>query len=90
MDLLTEAEAALIAKVHPRTIRRRIDDGTLKACNYGTGGKKLYRINPADLGDVQPNAVPAPPERRPRRQRRQRELVTSGPAWPPPVGWVPH
>lgn len=82
MSLLTEAEAAAIAQVHPRTIRRLIERGHLPASNFGLGAKKLYRIKAEDLGSVQSVQPPAPPQR---RQRRQRQLVTSGPAWPPPA-----
>lgn len=67
MELLTEHEAAALAKVHPRTIRRLIDKGILPAVNYGMGSKKIYRINAADLGTVQPVAKPAGPQRRQRR-----------------------
>lgn len=79
MELLTEHEAAALAKVHPRTIRRLIDRGILPAVNYGMGSKKIYRINAADLGTVQPVAKPAGPQR---RQRRVTPAVSVAP-WPP-------
>jgi len=48
VELLTEKEAAIIAKVHPRTIRRLISGGKLPALNFGNGGRrKVYRIDPA-------------------------------------------
>lgn len=78
-DLLTEAEAATIAKVHPRTIRRLIEKGKLPAANYGLGRIRKYRINPADLFTVQP----VQPIIRERRIRREKRADTAGKAWPP-------
>lgn len=83
MELLTEHEAAALAKVHPRTIRRLIDRGMLAAINFGMGSKKIYRIKPEDLGSVQPVAKPAGPQRRQRRQ-----LVSTFAREPAP--YVPH
>jgi len=80
MELLTEAEAAAVAKVHPRTIRRLIETGKLAAINFGMGSKKIYRIKPEDLGSVQPVEKPAGPQR---RQRRERIIAPRAPAWPP-------
>jgi excisionase family DNA binding protein len=77
--LVTEEEAAAIAKVHPRTIRRLIDKGKLPAVNYGLGSKKIYRVKPEDLGMVQPVALPPPPQR---RQRRATPQLSAAP-WPP-------
>lgn len=78
MNLLTENEAAAIAKVHPRTIRRLIERGKLPASNFGMGSKKIYRINADDLGSVQPCVAVAP-------QRRQRRAVAAASVapWPP-------
>lgn len=52
MELLTEVEAAAIAKVSKWTIRRMVQRGRLKAANYGTAKKACYRIHPDDLRDV--------------------------------------
>lgn len=80
--LLTEDEAAAMAKVHPRTIRRLIEKGLLPAANYGLGRKKLYRIAPSALASVQAAKPPAPVE--PRRKRRAVAVATTpGRAWPP-------
>lgn len=84
VKLLTEEQAASVAGVHPRTIRRLIDKGLLPASNYGLGRKKLYRIDPAALTNVQPAQPPAPRER---RRRRVRVEATAGLVWPPPKGW---
>jgi hypothetical protein len=85
-ELLTEEEAAAVAKVHPRTIRRRIDAGELPASNYGSGAKKIYRIKPGDLAVVQLSEPPPGPERR----RRRYVPATSAAPWPPPaVGQQP-
>jgi len=79
--LLTETEAAAVAKVHPRTIRRLIDKGLLPASNYGLGRKKIYRIQRADLARVQPAEPPPPTER---RRRHVAPAATQGKVWPPP------
>jgi excisionase family DNA binding protein len=69
VELLTEKEAAIIAKVHPRTIRRLISGGKLPALNFGNGGRrKVYRIDPAALLNVQPVHLPLPRERHRRSQ----------------------
>lgn len=74
MDLLTEHEAAKAAKVSKWTIRRLIEKGKLRAANYGTGCKR-YRIDPADLLNVQPfDLMPQEPQR-----KRQRAIVDEGP-----------
>jgi hypothetical protein len=80
MTLLTELEAAEMAKVCPRTIRRLIEGGKLRAANYGNGRKKLYRIRPEDMADVQPFEMPAPHE----RVRRHRSVRSADKVfWPP-------
>ena len=80
--LLTEAEAAALAKVHPRTIRRLIEKGFLPASNYGLGRKKLYRIEASALARVQVAEPSAPAEPR-RRRRRAVAAPTNGKVWPP-------
>ena len=52
--LLTEQEAAAIARVSLKTIRRLIASGKLDALNYGTGGRALWRIPRDALLRVQP------------------------------------
>ena len=79
-ELLTEAEAAAIAKVHPRTIRRLIDTGRLTAINLGFGKKKLYRINPENLEAIADYAKASGPQH---RRRRQLVVATSEAPWPP-------
>jgi len=44
-ELLTLAECAALAKVHPRTLRRAIATGQLEAYRIG----RLIRIRPDDL-----------------------------------------
>ena len=63
LELLTEAQAAALAQIHPRTIRRLIDRGKLPALNFGNGRRKVYRIDPAALLQVQPVQPPLPRER---------------------------
>lgn len=46
LEFLTVAEAAEILKVHPRTIKRAIDSGALRASEIAAG---KWRIRPADL-----------------------------------------
>jgi len=77
MELFTEHEAALATKVSERTIRRLIEAGKLRATNYGMGKKKLYRIDPADLLNVQPFVVIEPEPRR----RRSRVIDDKGPTY---------
>lgn len=68
MSLLTEKQAASFAGVDRKTIRRLIEAGRLPAADYGTGKKKLYRINPDDLLSIK-RGIPAPDVRlRPHRQ----------------------
>jgi len=67
-ELLTEAQAAALAQIHPRTIRRLIDRGKLPALNFGNGRRKIYRIDPAALLRVQPVQQPLPRERYRRSQ----------------------
>jgi excisionase family DNA binding protein len=77
MELLTEHEAALATKVSWWTIRQLIEKGKLRAANYGTGKRKFYRIDPADLLNVQPFVLVEPEPRR----RRQRVIENTGPAY---------
>jgi excisionase family DNA binding protein len=67
--LLTEAEAAVAAKVSKKTIRRLINAKRLRATDYGTAGQHNYRIDPADLGRIEPQATEPTPL--PRGRRRQ-------------------
>jgi excisionase family DNA binding protein len=48
-ELVSIAEAAKLADVHPRTIRRRIADGTLTAYKLGP---RLIRIDIAELDSL--------------------------------------
>ena len=50
--LLTEAQAAREAQVDRRTIRKLIDAGRLRASNFGTGKRRHYRIDAADLMSI--------------------------------------
>ncbi len=64
--LLSEDEAAEAAGVDRKTIRRLIEAGRLAAADYGTGKKKLYRINRDDLPTVQqevPDTIKVKPHR---------------------------
>jgi excisionase family DNA binding protein len=47
--LVSIAEAAKLADVHPRTVRRRIADGTLTAYKLGP---RLIRIDAAQLDSL--------------------------------------
>ena len=58
IQLLTEQQAADAAGVHRKTIRRLIEQGRLKAADYGTARQHNYRIHPDDLARVAP--IPAP------------------------------
>lgn len=76
--LLTEREAAVMAKVSIRTLRRLIQRGKLPALNYGTEKRKSYRINSDDLLGVQPVENPLsarPPARKPPQVEKT--------VWPP-------
>lgn len=80
IKLLTEEQAAQVAQVCPRTIRRLIDRGVLPAVNYGLGRRRIYRIHPDSLAKVQPVQPPPPRER---RRRRVVATAATGKAWPP-------
>lgn len=80
--LLTEAQAARKAGVSQKTIRRCIKSGRLPAINYGTGRKCLYRIEPAALAALEPEAEPAPT---PRQRRSTRRPALSASAFLPRV-----
>src|SRR4051794_9343126 len=54
MPLLTERQAAEEARVDPRTIRRLIREGRLRALDFGGGTRHRCRIDPADLKAVRP------------------------------------
>jgi excisionase family DNA binding protein len=72
---LTEEQAAKEVQVDRRTIRRLIDSGRLKATDFGSGGRRLYRIDIADLkaianpGHNDKTAMPLQPTRSRRRAR---------------------
>jgi len=69
--LLTEEQAAELARCSARTIRRLISTGRLDARDFGTGKHHNYRISPdalARLNDPQP---------KPRRQRRSTRRSSS-------------
>jgi excisionase family DNA binding protein len=73
VNLLTESQEAAAAQVDKRTIRRLIENGRLRALDFGSGKRHHYRIDPADLYMVQPavEKFPITPLQR-RRQRHQR------------------
>lgn len=56
-ELLTEEQAAKIAGVSKRTIRRLITSGRLQAKDYGTGAKHYYRIEQAALAELQTKGI---------------------------------
>ena len=72
--LLTESQAAREAQVDKRTLRRLILAGRLRASDFGTRGRRFFRIDPDDLKKVlsQPSvsATPTPPLPPSRRRRR--------------------
>lgn len=72
-ELLTEDQAAGLAGVSKKTLRRLIKSGRLQAKDYGTGSRHNYRIDPtalASLNNAGPQKAantaskPAPPHRR--------------------------
>ena len=77
--LLTEAQAAREAQVDRRTIRRLIVEGRLRAADFGSGKRRHFRIDPADLRAIAPlptsPAAPMPP-----RSSRRRRGQSSSPA----------
>lgn len=79
-DLLTVTEAAIAAKVDPKTIRRLIKSNRLKAAPYGSGTiRKNYRIRRGDLALVADNA-PADASHDITPQPRRRRLNASSAA----------
>ena len=85
--LLTEKEAADLAKVSKWTIRRLIEAGRLRASNYGSARRKVYRIHPDDLRQV--DLAEPVPDRRFNPHSGRARLQSNGPlrsgekAWPP-------
>ncbi len=75
--LLTIEQAAEVANVSTRTLRRLIKGGRLKAQDFGTGKRnKAWRITPEALLDLIPSAMLAQNltqlSAAPRRGRRSR------------------
>jgi excisionase family DNA binding protein len=56
-DLITLTEAAEIARVHPRTIRRWFSNGHLTGYRFGP---RLIRIDPSELTPHIPTASATP------------------------------
>jgi excisionase family DNA binding protein len=83
--LLTEAQAATAAQVDKRTIRRLIQDGRLRAVDYGSGKRHHYRINPDDLTDIKPPSTLTPLPRAPRRRPARASFSSSISAYLPTV-----
>ncbi len=77
VHLLTEQQAADAAGVHRKTIRRLIEQGRLKAADYGTSRQHNYRVHPDDLARVSPlpDTATVTPQL---RQRRGRSAVRPG------------
>ena len=86
--LLSEKQAAEMAGVSRKTIRRLIEKGRLKAADYGTGHHRNYRIHPDDLASVEtfPSA-PSEPHivMRPDHLTRRRRQSSSAAAFLPRV-----
>jgi excisionase family DNA binding protein len=62
--LLTIEQVAAQLQVHPRTVRRAIAAGGLRACRLpGRGARGIVRVRPADLDAwlEERSAAPAPP-----------------------------
>lgn len=85
--LLTEQQAADLAGVSRRTIRRLIEQGRLAAADYGTASQHNYRIHPDALADVgaaaegepeTPATVPLMPRLNPPRRRRVASSAAPG------------
>lgn len=82
IKLLTEREAAIIAQVECRVIRKMIERGDIAATNYGTTHRKMYRIHPDAL--IPCSSSPPITERRPRKAHATPTTVqNSAPVWPP-------
>lgn len=75
IHLLTEQQAAALAGVSKKTIRRLIEQGRLKACDFGTGTQHNYRVHPDELFRVasipltNPEPTQPSPQVRPRRRQ---------------------
>jgi excisionase family DNA binding protein len=86
MKLLTEKEAAELAQVSVKTIRRLIEKKRLKAEDFGTGSKHMYRIDPTALTSMnrEPETQPAQviPIPRPLRRRPNRAAASYFPRVP--------
>lgn len=83
--LLTEQQAAEVAGVSRKTIRRLIEQGRLPAADYGTAGQRNYRIHPDALANVKPATASAEPLSASRRRRRVRDVQKTAAAYLPRV-----
>lgn len=70
--LLTEQQAAVLAQVNKKTIRRLIETGRLRAADFGSG-RHCYRIDPSDLQSIASVLKHSKPMlQKPKRLRRRR------------------
>jgi excisionase family DNA binding protein len=67
---LTAEQVAKELQVNPRLVYKWIQTGELAAMDLGSGGKRVYRINRADLDDF----------KRRRRTKKQNTSITSSEA----------
>ena len=67
---LTAEQVAKELQVNPRSVYKWIQTGELAAMDLGSGGKRVYRINRADLDDF----------KRRRRTKKQNTSITSSEA----------
>src|SRR5258708_1599000 len=85
-QLLTESQAARLAQVDKRTLRKLIEAGRLRAMDFGTGKRRHFRIDLADLKTIpaasQSTQTPSP---RPRRRGPSLPLPSSVSAYLPTV-----
>jgi excisionase family DNA binding protein len=76
-DLLNEVDAATVAGVSRKTIRKLIKDGRLDAADYGTKEKHHYRIKREALANISPPAEKTAPLPRQKTRQPNRHAATA-------------
>ena len=72
--LLTEKQAAVELQIDIRTVRRLINSQRLRAIDVGSGKRRSFRIDPADIRLISSHQDSPPVQLSPVRVSRRRRL----------------